>query len=215
MAKDKLIEDLSVPETPGADTKKDKAPAMTPELFDTINSQNMGDGTFLFDEEPTDGEKNAEPSVEYKPKSGIEMTGPYSDEMFADIMKNPSKFFFVSKKHGKMNLKDAIDKGYNPDTDEFDKPKRKSKEELTEGLSDSDRESINKITDPANAKVPPKDAEKYDIKDDRFIAKPEGQMLPEEVAAPTAAPAVEGEATPEGEANGNEDIMALLSGGKA
>lgn len=206
--KNEITEDLSlVKESPKAKEDKGDPSKMTPEVFDTIQSQNMGDG--LLQLEPKEDPLREEPIADITAGAKIETLGKYSEEIMKDILNNPAKYKFKSKKHGDMNLKDAMDKGYNPDTDEFDKPRKKSKEELMEGLSDSDKESINNITDPASAQVPEKDAEALGIKDERFIKKPsqEELFIPE-------APIADGEESIEGEdAAGMEDLLGLLGGG--
>jgi len=136
--KNEITEDLSlVKESPKAKEDKGDPSEMTPEVFDTIQSQNMGDG--LLQLEPTEDPLREEPIADITAGTKIETLGKYSEEIMKDILNNPAKYKFKSKKHGEMNLKDAMDKGYNPDTDEFDKPRKKSKEELMEGLSDSDK----------------------------------------------------------------------------
>lgn len=213
MDKNKITKDLSLPEKATNEGTSTDIPGVPDDLAATINAQNMGEGTFLFNEEP-DEEEIPESTVQYKSGNDLELLGDYSEELINDIIKNPAKYKFVSKKHGQMNLKEAIDKGYNPDTDEFDKPKRKSKEQMTEGLSDSDKESIDKITDPSNAKVPAKDAEAFGISDERMIAKDEATALPKEGEGVTVPP--EGGAPVEW-AEGGEDmsgLMALLGGGE-
>lgn len=180
---------------------------MNQEVFEQIQSQNMGEGTMLLDEEPEDNEQEDDLLIETKAEGEIEFEGEYSEKIIEDILKNPGKYKMTSPKHGEMNLKEAFDNGYNPETDEFDKGKRKTKEEFTEGLSDSDKEAIDHLTDPANAKIPPADAEMYGVTDPRMIAGNEEDMLAE-------MPATEEGLMPEGE--GEMDLgglEALLGGG--
>lgn len=206
--KNKLTDDLSlVKETPKEDEPTGNKPKMTSDVFDEIQSQNMGEG--LLELEPKEDVFRDKPIAEIKPKEDIEMLGKYSEEIIKDIMSNPAKYKFKSKKHGDLNLKDAMDKGYNPDTDEFDKPKRKSKEELMNGLSNSDKESINKITDPTSAQIPEKDAEALGVKDDRFIKKPSQDELfiPEAPAEDEKQPVASEE-----ESAGMDELMSMLGG---
>lgn len=212
MDKNKLKMDLTIPEEVDPNKKETDSPEISDTLLETINAQNMGEGTFLFNEE--EGEELPEPDVDYKSGKELELLGEYSDEMINDILKNPSKYKFTSKKHGEMNLKEAMDKGYNPETDEFDGEKMKSKEEMMEGLSESDKEAINKITDPANAKIPPKDAEQFGITDENMIDKGSEELFlgGEEELDENAIAIPEGEGEAEEGMESDAALMAMLGG---
>lgn len=186
---------------------KNTDPMMTDDVFNAIQSQNMGDGLLSLPEAEIDVEDEAQ--VEYKVGKKFETYGKYTEEILKDIINNPSKYKMKSKKHGEMNLKEALDKGYNPETDEFDRPRIKSKEELTEGLSDSDKEAIERITSPESANIPPEDAKALGVTDERFIKKPKQ----EELFVPEAPAEDEAEAEPEEgkeDAAGTEDLIARM-----
>lgn len=186
---------------------KNTDPMMTDDVYNAIQSQNMGDGLLTLPEAEIDVEDEAQ--AEYKVGKEFETYGKYTEEVLKDIINNPSKYKMKSKKHGEMNLKDALDKGYNPDTDEFDKPRIKSKEELTEGLADSDKEAIERMTNPESANIPPEDAKALGVEDERFIKKPNQ----EELFVPETPAEGEAEAEPEegeGDAAGMEALMAMM-----
>lgn len=199
-------QDLSLLDDPKAEDKEVKKTSdnkIGDDLFNQLLSQNMGEGTF---EEIKPEVEEKEADVKYKVSSEIEPLGKYSDEIIKDIMSNPAKYKMKSPKHGEMNLKEALDKGYNPETDEFDRKKKRSKEEITAGLADSDKESIDKITDPKSAKIPPKEAEALGVKDPNFIAQ---EDVPTDLVMPEAQPVAEGQEGEEGMAG----LEALLGGG--
>lgn len=199
-------QDLSLLDDPKAEDKEVKKTSdnkIGDDLFNQLLSQNMGEGTF---EEIKPEVEEKEADVKYKVSSEIEPLGKYSDEIVKDIMSNPAKYKMKSPKHGEMNLKEALDKGYNPETDEFDRKKKRSKEEITAGLSDSDKESIDKITDPKSAKIPPKEAEALGVKDPNFIQQ---ETAPTDMVMPEAQPVAEGEEGGEGMAG----LETLLGGG--
>ena len=187
--KKNLTEDQSLyEELPKKDEDKDET-QMTDGIYDTIQAQNMGDGLLTLPDE--DIELDEDVAAEYTVGKDFETYGKYTEEILQDIIKNPSKYKMKSKKHGEMNLKEALDKGYNPDTDEFDKEPIKSKEELTKDLSDSDKEAIDKMTSPEAAQIPPEDAKALGVEDERFIKKANQQA----------------EAVPEAPTEGGEDIL--------
>ena len=199
-------QDLSLLDDPKAEDKEVKKTSdnkIDDDLFNQLLSQNIGEGTF---EEIKPDVEEKEADVKYKVSSEIEPLGKYSDEIVKDIMSNPGKYKMKSPKHGEMNLKEALDKGYNPESDEFDRKKKRSKEEITEGLSDSDKESIDKITDPKSAKIPAKEAEALGVKDPNFIAQ---EDAPTDMVMPEAQPVAEGQEGEEGMAG----LEALLGGG--
>lgn len=199
-------QDLSLLDDPKAEDKEVKKTSdnkIGDDLFNQLLSQNMGEGTF---EEIKPEVEEKEADVKYKVSSEIEPLGKYSDEIVKDIMSNPAKYKMKSPKHGEMNLKEALDKGYNPETDEFDRKKKRSKEEITAGLADSDKESIDKITDPKSAKIPPKEAEALGVKDPNFIAQ---EDVPTDLVMPEAQPVAEGQEGEEGIAG----LESLLGGG--
>jgi hypothetical protein len=103
--------------------------------------------------------------VETKPdEDSFEPLGKYSDEVIEDVTKHPEKYI-VKTSEGEMNLRDALDEGWNPDTDEFDhenSPRRK-KEQALGGLSESDQQAIGEITDRGNAHIPPAEGEQYGL----------------------------------------------------
>lgn len=151
-------------------------PEINDELLDIFQSQNMGEGNLEIIDEEDELEEN-EPEIEMEADSEIEFEDEYADDLLKDIMANPSKYRLKSKKHGEMNLKDALDDGYNPETDEFDREPIRSKEEMMEGLSDSDKEAINHMTDPRNANIPDKDAEAMGIDNALFSPEDEEELM--------------------------------------
>ena len=128
--------------------------------------------------------------------------GEYRKKFMDDMKKNPEAYM-IDTPEGKMNVAEAIKRGYDPATKEFsDEPITAKRDKELEGLSESDKAIIKQLTDPSAAKIPPKEGEQYGLAEgDPMLAMmgggaPAAGGSPLEAAIPGQAPAPEGEMDP-------------------
>jgi hypothetical protein len=130
------------------------------------------DGNFRTEEEPK--EENLEDSEKIKISDGKvkEQLGKYSKEFIKDVMKRPDQYT-VETSRGVMTVRDAINAGWDPKTDEFLEENRdKSKEQIAK-LEESDQNAINDLLNPENAGIPAAVAEEDGLSPDSpLIRKP-------------------------------------------
>lgn len=144
--------------------------------------------------------------------------GKYIKKFKEDMLKNPEAYKVQTPK-GEMTITEAMRKGYNPITKRFEKDKspEEIKKRNLEGLNDADRQAIEELTNPAAAKVAPKDAEAMGLPSDSpMINSPmPGQPtgIPTQVSPDAVPPQQAG--SPEG-LPGNEgvDLAAMLGGAR-
>lgn len=92
-----------------------------------------------------------------------EKLGKYSDEILFDMKENPDKYL-IQTERGEMSIMEALKQGWNPATKEFDGPSvAEDFKKGFDGLSDSDRQALEQITDPAAAHIPPAEAGMYGL----------------------------------------------------
>ena len=147
--------------------------------------------------------------VKLKTRGDAKPSDKYMTEFKKDMQKNPEDYFINTPK-GKMSLKEAKEKGYDPVTHRFRKKTIDSKkeEELLSQVNEKDREGIKRMLDPAQLQLAPADAQAMGLKPDspmvrhgeessqipqRNPEQPQGQMPNQ----PTGNP---------------QDIMSLLGG---
>lgn len=128
--------------------------------------------------------------------------GEYQKKFMDDMKKNPEAYM-IDTPEGKMNVAEAIKRGYDPATKEFsDEPITAKRDKELEGLSESDKAIIKQLTDPSAAKIPPKEGEQYGLAEgDPMLAMMGGEApaaggSPLEAEIPGQAPAPEGEMDP-------------------
>jgi hypothetical protein len=128
--------------------------------------------------------------------------GEYQKKFLTDMKKNPEAYM-IDTPEGKMNVSEAIKRGYDPATKEFtDEPLTSKRDKELEGLSESDKAIIKQLTDPSAAKIPPKEGEALGLEE----GNPMLQQAPVPGAPmPGQAPAPEGEMDP-------AMIQAMLGG---
>ena len=120
-----------------------------------------------------------------------------------------------------MTIAEAIKKGYNPLTTEFEEERDfdKIKEKHLNNLNEDDRAAIEGLTQPSAAQVAPADAQQYGLAPDSpFVKQPAGvpqAQLPQGGTMPgqdVPSPEV-GATPPQGAAPaGQPDIASLLGG---
>lgn len=129
-----------------------------------------------------------------------EKLGKYSKEFIQDVIKHPTKYS-VKTSRGEMSIKDAINQGWDAKTGEFNEASsfNKQKEDALSKLNQSDRDSVETLTNPANAHMAVADAEKAGIDADSGLvdqppeamqAMQAGGQAGEQQAAPPIDPEI-------------------------
>lgn len=159
--------------------------------------------------------------VKLKTKGDAKPSDKYAKEFQKDMIKNPQDYYINTPK-GKMTVKDAREKGYDPVTKRFRKQKNSKREqELLGQLNDKDRAAVEKMMDPSQVGLAPADAQAMGLKPDSKMIR-QGNPLeesagpapsPAQVATPMSAPAAQPGPMPgQAPAGGAPDIMSLLGG---
>lgn len=149
--------------------------------------------------------------VKLKTKGDAKPSDKYATEFQKDIIKNPENYYIDTPK-GKMTIKEAMSKGYNPITKRFNakEPSNKAKE-LFSKLNENDKKAVQKMVDPSQVGLAPADAESMGLKPDSKMIRQgnpmEGTQMssssPAQVATPMSAPQ---------QPTGQPDINSLLGG---
>lgn len=151
--------------------------------------------------------------VKLKTKGDAKPSDKYLTEFQKDMQKNPEDYFINTPK-GKMSLKEAREKGYDPTTHRFRKkgPDKKREEELLSQVNDKDKEAIERMMDPSQVGLAPADAQAMGLKPDSKMIR-QGNPLEEQPSpqAPTQMSAPMPQGNP-AMAGGQPDINALLGG---
>ena len=146
--------------------------------------------------------------VKLKTRGEAKPSDKYITEFQKDMQKNPEDYFINTPK-GKMSLKEAREKGYDPVTHRFRKKivDSKREEELLSQVNEKDREAIKRMLDPSQLQLAPADAQAMGIKPDSPMIRhgEESTQIPQE------NPEQQGpiHAQPAGNP---QDIMSLLGG---
>ena len=178
------------------------------------NGDNTG-GMFTPDEkEVVDKNKkeklheDIDDKAKLKTKGDAKPSDKYITEFQKDMQKNPEDYFINTPK-GKMSLKEAREKGYDPITHRFRKKTVDSKreEELLSQVNEKDREAIKRMLDPSQLQLAPADAQAMGIKPDSPMIR-HGE---ESSQIPQGNPEQQGP-MPAQPAGNQPDIMSLLGG---
>ena len=148
--------------------------------------------------------------VKLKTKGEAKPSKKYETEFQKDMIKNPENYYINTPK-GKMTIKEAIQKGYNPITKRFNNESTDKKEQVLSQLNDSDRAAVEKLFDPSQVGLAPADAQAMGLKPDSKMIRQgnpmEGTQMsspsPDQVATPMSAPQ---------QPAGQPDINSLLGG---
>lgn len=148
-----------------------------------------------------------EPSV-IKSVKMVEPLGKYKKSLKEQVQANPGMYTTMTPR-GRMTVKEAIRKGYNFQTGEFDKPDiDKEKERILNGVPEEQRKNVKRLTRPRQAELPEEEAEAMGIED------PANPMVKRKRPMPVEAKVAEEEQAPEGEAPVDAAaLQALLGGG--
>lgn len=200
------------------DKKKTSKAPIDDEVIQAMmaNGDNTG-GMFTPDEkEVVDKNKkeklheDIDDEAKLKTKGDAKPSDKYITEFQKDMQKNPEDYFINTPK-GKMSLKEAREKGYDPVTHRFRKKvaDAKREEELLSQVNEKDREGIKRMLDPAQLELAPADAQAMGIKPDSPMVKQGGGASPIPQGEPEAQPQGPMPAQPAGN---QPDIMSLLGG---
>ena len=146
-----------------------------------------------------------------KTKGEVKPSDKYATQFQEDMVKNPDKYY-INTPRGKMTIKEAQEKGYDPTTKRFTlKKNNKREEKLLSQLNDKDRAAGEKMMDPSQVGLAPADAESMGLKPDSKMIRQgnpmEGTQMsspsPDQVATPMSAPQ---------QPAGQQDINSLLGG---
>ena len=149
--------------------------------------------------------------VKLKTKGETKPSDKYATQFQEDMVKNPDKYY-INTPRGKMTIKEAQEKGYDPTTKRFTlKKNNKREEELLSQLNDKDRAAVEKMMDPSQVGLAPADAASMGLKPDSKMIR-QGNPIeetqisspsPDQVATPMSAPQ---------QPAGQPDINSLLGG---
>lgn len=147
--------------------------------------------------------------VKLKIRGEAKPSDKYITEFQKDMQKNPEDYFINTPK-GKMSLKEAREKGYDPVTHRFRKKTIDSKreEELLSQVNEKDREGIKRMLDPSQLQLAPADAQAMGIKPDSPMVR-HGKEPPQ---IPQGNPEQPQGQMPTQPASNPQDIMSLLGG---
>jgi hypothetical protein len=138
---------------------------LNPEILQEIFATNMGEGTLEEVDPEVEDDEDKNPMVGYEhDEDSMVAEGQYADKIVEDVLTHPEKYVVKTSK-GEMNLKDAMEEGWDPESDTFDEENsiRNQEEKILGGLGDSDRAEIERMTNPSNAKIPPAEAGQFGI----------------------------------------------------
>lgn len=192
-------------------------------LAQLLMSGENKDGMFAPEEkEDKDDPKHAEVDEDAKVKKTKigKPQGKYANKFKEDITKNPQNYKIVTPK-GEMTIQEAMKKGYNPITKKFEinKSSEEIKRKHMEGLNDADKAKLEELTNPAAARVAPKDAQAMGLPSDSpMIAgqpAPGQQPVPgqQSVAMPLSQLGQQGGAPVAPQGGAPTDITSMLGGG--
>lgn len=182
-------------------------------------------GMFEPDEdEVVDKDKNEKLHQDVDEDAKIKIRGDakpsdkYTEKFQEDMIKNPQDYM-VNTPKGKMTLKEAREKGYDPITKRFrKKTNSKREQELLAQLNEKDRAAIERMMDPSQVGLAPADAQALGLKpDSKMIRQSEGAQPAMPIpSAPTAqipqAPTTQPSAQAAPANQTNADILSLLGG---
>lgn len=137
--------------------------------------------------------------------------GKYAEKFIFDMKKNPEKYM-IETPRGLMTIEEAIQQGYDPATKDFtDKGSKEAFEESLEGMSESSKEAIKRITSPETAQIPPAMAEGMGVEGESPMVA--GGGLPPEVMAQMQAAQGAPQGAPQ-EQQVSPEMLAALGGGQ-
>ena len=169
----------------------------------------------LLDEDEK-AHEDVDEEAEVKSSGKVTEKGKKYIKLFQDELKDNPGEFMINTPEGQMTVKEAIKRGFNPETGEFDEAPEDKLNGMLEGLNDADKEGIQGLLDPRNANIAPADAAKFGLDPSNpMVQQPAASAVPGQEAMmqqgmPQGTPLPQEQA---GAPQGGADIAALLGGG--
>ena len=149
--------------------------------------------------------------VKLKTKGQAKPSKKYESAFQKDIIKNPENYY-IDTPRGRMTIKEAQEKGYDPITKRFNlKTNTKREEELLAQLNEKDREAVEKLMDPAQVGLAPADAQSMGINPNSKMIRQDNPMEGTQMSSPSPAQVATPMSAPQQPA-GQPDINSLLGG---
>jgi hypothetical protein len=204
--------------------KKEDDKTLDPEILESmLRTGENTDGMFT----PKGEEEFEKPDEKSKLSIGkkVEPKGKYEAKFKNDMLKHPENYK-VNTPRGEMTVAEAMREGYDPIVKRFSKEhgQKKIKDKYLSQLNDTDRASIEAITDPSAAQVAPADAEKFGLAPGSPMVKGQAPQAggnplaalmggaPTPAAAPVGSPVPGAEESMAPGGQNPADIMSLLGG---
>lgn len=148
--------------------------------------------------------------VKLKTKGDAKPSKKYETEFQKDMIKNPENYY-INTPRGKMTIKEAIQKGYNPITKRFNNEGTNKKEQVLSQLNDRDRAAVEKLFDPSQVGLAPADAQAMGLKPDSPMIRQSNPMKGTQMSSPSPAQVATPMSEPQQSTN-QPDINSLLGG---
>ena len=146
--------------------------------------------------------------VKLKTRGDAKPSDKYAKEFQKDMIKNPENYY-INTPRGKMTIKEAQEKGYDPTTKRFTgKKNNKREEQLLSQLNEKDRAAVEKMMNPSQVGLAPADAQAMGLKPDSPMIKHEE----EQQQMPQGNPEQPQGQMPNQPTGNPQDIMSLLGG---
>jgi hypothetical protein len=151
-------------------------------MFEPDKKEPKGNEPKLNEEVDEDAKRNLD-------KGTVKASDKYAKSFKNDLLKHPNEYK-VQTPEGEMTIAEAIKRGYNPITKRFEEKHNQAnlKESFLSQLNDTDRQNIERITDPSAAQVAPADAEKYGLDQNSPMVRQNPTGMPGQPMEPQAAP---------------------------
>lgn len=210
MNEEDILEQLGTEEKTSAKPKQtNKAPIDDEIIASMMANGDNTNGLFQPDEDEVVNKdkkeqlhKDQDDAVKLKTKGNAVPSEKYAEKFQHDMLQNPDKYFIETPK-GRMSVKEAREKGYDPTTKRFNRNRNNAREqELLAQLNDQDRAAVEKLMDPAQVGLAPADAQAMGINPDSKMIRQDAPA--QEPAAPTQPVPAAPQAQP--------DINSLLGG---
>ncbi len=209
--------------------KGKEVPGLTEDILSQLlmTGENTS-GMFAPDEKELEDELSSDETLheeqDEKAKLGkikdTETKDEYKKAMAKDIQKHPDRYSIMTPQ-GRMSVTEAIKKGFNPETGQFEKSLDEKNEEALSQLNDQDRAAVEQFMNPAQVGLAPADADSFGLDPSSPLRKPQAMPMQQEMpqqgmpAMPPEAAAMPGQAAvpaqglPQG---GGNDILSMLGG---
>lgn len=148
--------------------------------------------------------------IKLKTKGEAKPSKKYETEFQKDMVKNPENYY-INTPRGKMTIKEAMQKGYDPLTKRFNDGGINKKDEMLSQLNDKDRAAVEKLFDPSQVGLAPADAQAMGLKPDSKMIRQGNPMEGTQMSSPSSDQVATPMSAPQQPA-GQPDINSLLGG---